>query len=263
MWERVKTWERVLPPSRPSWAHLRWFRKELDGVDRREPIGILGSTPELRDLVGRLGFEKVEVLERSEEMWGAMSSLRTEDNAETLIKGDWRTTLEEREGRYEALVSDLTGGNIAYEERDGFYERIAGALTENGLFLDKCLTHPIAHEKVEELLEKYEWGPVNWGTVNEFNCEMFFASELLNETNEVVTSRFYQRLKGMEAGRTVKRLLEMLPEVTPRGMRWYYGKEWREVRPAYGRHLEQVGEEKEEIKSPYNGRMKCITWRRR
>ena len=128
------------------------------------------------------------------------------------------------------MPSDLTGGNIPYDERRQFYSTVAGALNKKGLFLDKCLTHPGPHENVEELLEKYEWEPVNWETVNRFNCEVFFCSTLLDTTERVDTTEFYNTLENRKNGENVTKILEMMPQVTPRAMMWYYGREWREVK---------------------------------
>ena len=66
-WDRIESWELVLPPSRPSQQHLDWFRKHLGKLRTDEPIAILGSTPELRDLLALLGFRNINVLERNVE----------------------------------------------------------------------------------------------------------------------------------------------------------------------------------------------------
>ena len=52
-WDRMTSWELVLPPSRPSQQHLDWFRKHLGELQQDDPIAILGSTPELRDLLAQ------------------------------------------------------------------------------------------------------------------------------------------------------------------------------------------------------------------
>lgn len=263
MWEKVTTWSMVLPPSRPSRQHLDWFRKHLQPRDREGRIGILGSTPELRDLTAKMGFAAVDVLERDMTMYEQMTELRTGTSQENLIEGDWRETLPERRGQYTGLLSDLTGGNIPYEERCQFYRTIASALDDNGIYLDKCLTHPGPHENLEELLAKYEWAPVNWETVNWFNCEVFFCSTLLDRSERVDTRDFYRLLRAQPNGENVSRILELMPKVTPEGMEWHYGRRWSEIRIMYEKHLVATDRLDEKKDSPYYGRMKCIAWRRR
>ena len=263
MWKKVTKWTKVLPPSRPSREHIHWFRKHLQTLNRESRIGILGSTPELRDLAGKLRFRRVDVLDRDMEVCARMTRLRTGSTEEIFVEGDWRKTLGERRGQYAALLSDLTGGNIPYDERSAFYKTIASALEEEGLFLDKCLTHPGPHENLEELLEKYEGQPVNWDTVNRFNCEVFFCSTLLDNSQRVDTSGFYSKLQERSHGENVARILQMMPYVTPEGMVWYYGRPWIEIKAMYEQYLVAFDTLEEKSDSPYYQRMKCIAWRRR
>ena len=192
-----------------------------------------------------------------------MTKLRTGSSEEIYIGGDWRNTLAKRPGRYDVLLSDLTGGNIPYDERSDFYKTIALALHDDGIFLDKCLTHPIPHENLADLLEKYEWYPVNWDTVNRFNCEVFFCSTLLNRKEQVDTTEFYRLLLEQQNGDNVTRILQMMPHVTPEDMLWYYGRSWNEVRCMYQDYLVQIHISEEAPESPYYRRMKCIAWRRK
>lgn len=263
MWEKVTKWTKVLPPSRPSREHIRWFKRHLQTRNRQARIGILGSTPELRDLAGKLRFKRVDVLDRDMEVCARMTRLRTGSSEESFVEGDWRKSLGARRGHYTALLSDLTGGNIPYEERSDFYKTIASALEDDGLFLDKCLTHPRPHENLDELLDKYEWQPINWDTVNWFNCEVFFCSTLLENGERVDSSEFYNKLRTRSHGENVARILQMMPHVTPEGMVWYYGRRWSEIRAIYEKHLVTIDTLEEKSESPYYRRMKCIAWRKR
>ena len=263
MWDKVTQWSKVLPPSRPSREHMNWFRKHLQSKNREDRIGILGSTPELRDLAGKLGFTTVDVLERDMEVCARMTKLRTGSSEEILVEGDWQETLRARKGQYAALLSDLTGGNIPYDQRGEFYKTIASALDDKGVFLDKCLTHPGPHESFEELLEEYEWQPVNWETVNRFNCQIFFCSTLLDRSKQVDTTDFYKTLRELPTRENVRRILQMMLQVTPEGMVWYYGRRWKEIRDMYENHLVATETMGEKEGSPYYRRMKCIAWQRR
>ena len=75
-WELMRTWQYVLPPSRPDVQDLEVIRRQLAQVDRLAEIGVLGCTPEFRDLLHELGFEQVVILERSTSFLKAMSMLR-------------------------------------------------------------------------------------------------------------------------------------------------------------------------------------------
>ena len=53
-WRNMDQWEMVLPPSRPTVEELNRIERYIDGYSRSEPIAILGSTPEFRDLLYRM-----------------------------------------------------------------------------------------------------------------------------------------------------------------------------------------------------------------
>ena len=256
----MDSWELVLPPSRPSQQHLDWFRKHLGDLRADDPIAILGSTPELRDLLALLDFQNIHVLERNVEFLAKMDRLRVRATAETVLHGDWMQILPDCSGRFAAVLSDLTSGNIPYGQRSEFYSLVAESLRPGGMFCDKLLSYPIPHERLEELLDKYENAPLNLDTVNRFNCEVFFCSELLTTFGRVDTSCFYDHLLHMGIGPTVRAILERLPLVTPREMTWDYGKSWHLVQEAFDSRLPCSDDHLEEGDSPYANRLRCLRW---
>lgn len=264
-WDQMESWELVLPPSRPSQQHLDWFRKHVSELEPDEPIAILGSTPELRDMVALLGFRDVYVLERNMTFLKRMDHLRVTKTSgnETVVKGDWMQTLRSCTGRFAAVLSDLTSGNISYSQQRTFYSLVAESLRPNGIFCDKLLSHPIPHERLGILLEKYETAPLNLCTVNRFNCEVFFCSELLAKFGRVDTNCFYKYLRQVNHGPTVGAILDRLPSITPEGMIWHYGRPWRVVQDVFDSRLRCADERLEEGDSPYAGRLRCLRWDRR
>ena len=259
----METWELVLPPSRPSQQHLEWFRKHLGELRADDPIAILGSTPELRDLLALLGFRNIHVLERNVEFLAKMDRLRVRQTPETVLQGDWMQTLPHCSGRFAAVLSDLTSGNIPYEQRNEFYSLVAESLQPGGMFCDKLLSYPIPHERLDELLDKYENAPLNLDTVNRFNCEVFFCSELLTAFGRVDTSLFYDHLRAMSPGPTIRAILDRLPLVTPSGMTWDYGRPWGLVQEAFDARLHCSDDRLEHGDSPYANRLRCLRWDKR
>src|SRR5438552_17781697 len=110
MWSHIRTWWLVLPPSRPAAWQLARVRKEIRDVDRSAPVGVLGSTPEFRDLLHELGFTNVLVFERNLHFHREVSKLRVYQNPETLVEGDWLETLGDKRGELSLILSDLTSG---------------------------------------------------------------------------------------------------------------------------------------------------------
>ena len=262
-WESVNTWELVLPPSRPSRKHLEWFRQCLRRRSQDEPIGILGATPELRDLAAEEGFRHVVVFERSEKMFTMMTKLRVHDSPELWIKQDWLNGIQEYKNEFGLLLSDLTSGNVEYKHRARFYRAIAEALTNKGDFVDKVLTHVRPLPEVEKKLMEYEESPLNLDTINRFNCDVFFYSSLITKYGCVDSSAFYEDLSRRRLSKRVTRLLSELPKITPPGMRWDYGKTWHEILTYYEDALQLTGEVGEEPGSPYAGGLRLTTWKRK
>ena len=261
-WDQMGSWEVVLPPSRPSQQHLDWFRKHVTKLRVDDPIAILGSTPELCDMLALLGFRDVYLLERNVAFLERMGRLRvkTTSGTETVLQGDWMQTLPSCVGKFAAVLSDLTSGNVPYPQQGEFYSLVAESLQSGGMFCDKLLSYPIPHEPLDDLLDKYENAPLNLDTVNRFNCEVFFCSELLTKFGRVDTDAFYEYLRQMDPGPMVKAILDQLPCITPPGMTWDYGKPWRLVQEVFDPRLRCSDDQMEARDSPYANRLRCLRW---
>ncbi len=231
-WNTIKTWDLVLPPSRPSAYHLSIIKKVISEYvpNHSQAVAVLGSTPEYRDLLAEMGYEKVFILEKSPEFYKLMSTMRIYSNREELIEGDWLETLPTFKDYFALILSDLTMGNIPYESRSLFYQRLSESLIQNGLFIDKVLTHPCEHIKLATLIDKYSELPVNLLHVNYFSCEFFFCSELLELRNMVDSSLFYATLEKELKSEKLHAFLKQVPKITPSGCSWYYGKNGQKFR---------------------------------
>ena len=261
-WDRMESWELVLPPSRPSQQHLDWFRNQVSELRTDDPIAILGSTPELRDMLALLGFRDVYVLERNVTFLERMNRLRVKatSGTETVLQGDWMETLPSCVGKFAAVLSDLTSGNVPCPQQGDFYSLITESLQPGGMFCDKLLSYPIPHEGLEVLLDKYENAPLNLDTVNRFNCEVFFCSELLTKFGRVDTDCFYEYLSQMHHGPMVRAILDRLPSITPPGMTWDYGKPWCLLQAVFDSGLHCSDDHLERGDSPYANRLRCLRW---
>jgi len=257
-WENFKTWELVLPPSRPSASHLDYIRNTIQGVDSTRPVAILGSTPEFRDLLSEMAFQDIYVFDSNPDFYNAMSSLCVYSDTDRLVEGDWLVTLPEFNEYFSVILSDLTIGNVPYQDRAEFYDAIAIALTEGGLFIDKVLTHPSDHLRLQELAKKYSILPLNLLHINFFSCEFLFCSELLDMNGIVDTSLFYDCLKDDLTHPKLQAFLRDCTKITPRDCIWYYGKSWHEVQNTYCSRLKTVQEIEDDVRSPYYGRLKLF-----
>ena len=257
-WDSMRHWDLVLPPSRPSNFQLSKIRYQIQGFGRDAPVGILGSTPEFRDLLYEMGFENVTILERNCDFYNACSGLRVYSNSESILWGDWMETLSKCEDQFQIVLSDLTSGNIHYNERSAFYGLIENSLRKGGIFIDKLLTHPGPNMSLQLIIDKYSELPLNLQFINYFSCEAIFCSELLDETQEIDTDVFYLSLKECSANRRFQAFVERAKMITPEGCKWYYGVPWDELSANYCPRLRKLWELDEEPWSPYAGRLKYV-----
>ena len=258
-WSNMEHWDLLLPPSRPSQRELRIVSSLAKGVPSGKPIGILGSTPEFRDLLYELGCSNVHAFERNMDFFSATSRLRVYDNTEHVIEGDWLTTLPAHSNSFSLIVSDLTMGNVPYGDRRRFYDAVSNSLSVGGVFYDKVLTHPGRLISLDTIGRKYRDLPLNLLTVNHFSCEALFCSELLDDSEVVDTSAFYDTLSQTLKHPRIDALIARSRLITPDGCTWYYGRRWSFLDSGYCPRLTRLAVVDDEPTSPYAGRLKLFT----
>lgn len=262
-WERMDTWQLVLPPSRPSTGQLRLLRDVACNVRRDAPVAVLGSTPEYRDLLHEEGFQSIFIFEKNSTFYAQMSAARIFDNEETLIEGDWCITLAQHRSRFHLILSDLTSGNLPYNRHPRFYDDIVAALADGGIFFDKVLTHSSEFIPLSDLLATYDRTPLNLASANRFSCEVLFCSSLLDgETGIVDSTRFYRSILAASQSPRIRAFVESSKLITPEGCIWYYGRPWHALSQTYCRGLTRIIDELDEPHSPYFGRLRFFASRR-
>jgi len=233
-WTKFPTWNLVLPPNRPP----QWYVTLAESVLLRSRSEehrtlVLGSTPELLDLTARLRIATV-VVEKSPEFYKQVLPLRAFPAAEELITGDWIDVLSETREQYSVVLSDLTWGNVPYQYQQAFSSAVSDRLAPNGVLLDRVLINEIGMKPISELIQKFEHRVINLQTLNDFNAEFLFTSELVEENGLVDSSRILAQLEVLLEGHpNCLKLLSEVQSITPQGHTWYYGKKWLEVREAY------------------------------
>lgn len=255
----LSKWEYVLPPSRPSTTELLRIKKLLINYSRDEPVAVLGSTIEYRDLLYELGFKKVYIFEKNINFYNSLKSWKVNSTEnEIIVKGDWVESIITYKAFFNFVLSDLTMGNILYGQRNTFYRSIFDSLKYGGLFIDKVLTNELPYLTLNNIYDKYKYTAVNLRTVNNFSCEALFCSELL-EDRIVDTTKFYNVLKQCFNGNM--RLMKFIDKshlITPENCIWFYGKPWEELKEHYFSFYKYSVLYDDEINSPYYGRMKHI-----
>jgi hypothetical protein len=224
----------------------------------------MGSTPELRDLAARLGFNKVVVVDSSSPFFAYATTLCAHNyfDNETLVNDDWRAFFGQNESTFGAILSDLTMGNVPYSDRKDLYGDIGSSLLSGGYFIDKVLTREAPLVSTEEIRNRFRSSPVNWAVVNEFNCAALFCSATHGETIDS-TERYAELLSEFANYDVIVKLTNLCERITPSGMTWYYGKDWSAVAEQYMCPSWRVARIPQPTDSPYHGHAYHLIHRKR
>lgn len=258
-WNQMDQWEMVLPPSRPTVEELKRIEEYLSPLDRMEPIAILGSTPEFRDLLFRMGFKRRFIFDKSIDFYQRMSKMLPckYTEGEHLVTGEWLIALLEYPNCFRTILSDLTMGNISYVDRFAFYKAISNAIIPGGAFIDKVLAFDFPVPTLEELFEKYETLPINLRTINNFSSEVLFCSELVTKNNIVDSTKFYNIIDEGGYSDKIKYFSDAAHMITPEGFIWYYGIPWKDLKDGYHSFYRQYYSYlNNDMNSPYYNRTK-------
>jgi len=257
-WSKYKSWQSVIPPSRPAKWQIEECRSALETIPRNIDIAVLGSTIEFRELLAEMCFENVFIFERNRSFYDYITPFAKTRLHEHLIEGNWLDTLNKYAGEFGVVFSDLTSGNISYEDRDIFYKGICRSMSPKGVFIDRVLTKPFDFIELHKLIKKYSTLNVNNQTVNSFNCEVLFCSSLLNNENQTVnTTKFYDYLIQLKIPQITNFVLACY-EITPRNCVWWYSKDWPDELAQYEKYFDIIKSIDEPESSEYHGRAKLF-----
>jgi hypothetical protein len=258
-WENMDQWYAVLPPSRPTSKELSRIEDFLRNIDKNEPVAVLGSTPEFRELLFRLGFKQRFIFDKSPDFYKRMGQLipHSVQSDEQFIKGDWSSILKDYPHFFRVVLSDLTMGNIPYEDRDDLYYTISNAVKKGGVFIDKVLAFDFRVPTLDELFDKYERLPINLRTINDFSSEVLFCSELVKKKNIIDSTEFYKCIREGNYSEKIKFFADAAHMITPEGFVWSYGIEWSELEDDYKKYyVTQKIFVEDDANSPYYLRTK-------
>jgi len=128
----VEFWGKMGTPIRPSEAECRIYEEGVRKAaqDKNLKILILGSTPEIRDIVHRYNLEPV-CCDIDKRIWGAMTLMRKEPGEEGYIQSDWLEMPEDVQ--YDVVLGDCSLNMLQSESVEPFIKKTAG-LTKKGGF---------------------------------------------------------------------------------------------------------------------------------
>lgn len=155
---KVKYWkENLRPPWRPSRGDIKNYEKGLKIIQPPRNILILGATPELRDLAGRLG-KKIWVADYSLKMISEMGKMMKSagQRKEKRVSGDWCNLKNLEQKSFDVVFGDLVLRLIEPAKRRFFLRKISSLLKQKGIFITRIhfVDESLGKLSVEEIIER-------------------------------------------------------------------------------------------------------------
>src|SRR3989338_8562914 len=159
-WERLtSSWDQVPSPIRPSKGDCEIYQDYLGRKKGIERVLILGSTPEVRDLVAKLPKTKIYVADFSHQMLSGMLKFtrHADPTKEIWIKDDWLSLfLPERS--FDVIIGDLVLQQISPENERAFLKKVNSLLKKDGIFISRFhfISERFQSKTIEEIVKKVE-----------------------------------------------------------------------------------------------------------
>lgn len=159
----VSKWEKYYrPPGRPSKEAIRAYRKHSQIVFRaiktRKPrVLVLGSTPELRDLMFELGAETTIADLHEEMVYGLKGIMKHKSQAtERVLLGEW-SEIKLPQNYFDVIVADVALANVPYARQELFLHNMQKALSPRGRFIQRMEVTPKnwKFEPADETLQRF------------------------------------------------------------------------------------------------------------
>jgi len=200
-WKKfIKNWSRITSPGRPTKKETEIYRKF--GLLRLKKKGtkvlVLGSTPEIRDMLAKHKNIQVYLIDINIDNSFAMSELmknRKAKEKEVWMKANWLTA-PLPENYFDLIYGDFVVCNIPFKKQDKFLINIKTWLKKNGLFITRCETIKPEYKNLsfEKFCCLFENKPVNLKTINHFWELGVYLGEIGKE-NRFSPGVFYKHLR--------------------------------------------------------------------
>ena len=153
------TWDKYLPPIRPYDSELNYFKRVVqEYISRKNSLPsvlILGSTPELRDVVYGFGIQPT-VVDYDKDNYKAMSLLLKSQGNDTFFEMNWLDLNTLVVGQFDYIFSEAAFNVLGHADALKLYQICHSLLNRGGQLVAKQWIR-FCNEKpcVEDLIDQY------------------------------------------------------------------------------------------------------------
>jgi len=160
-------WKYIAEPFRPSSEELKCYEDHLNTANNKKRILLLGSTPELRDLLAR--YYHVSKIYLCDFSWKMLEGMTQEvkiadSEKEIWIKADWMD-IPFPQSFFDIIIGDLVFMQFPPDQIGSFLKKISGLLSEGGIFIirSRCRKESMKSAKglIQDAINEYKDGDLN------------------------------------------------------------------------------------------------------
>ncbi|MCD4761317.1 class I SAM-dependent methyltransferase [bacterium] len=207
-WQRMgKLWAKFSPSGRPSKDDIKNYNRLLKIAlkDIEQPkVVLLGSTPEIRNLLYKYKNVKVYCVDMTEDMYQSMKAfIKHKNSREKFIRSNW-LEMSKKIKDADVVIGDYVSGNIG-AHLDKFLLEIQKILKPNGYFIVREMlivksTKPIKSVRAtfKRVINKYEQGKLNLRDASsEFASEFILKGAFLKKNSSSSISYFEEDIRAL------------------------------------------------------------------
>lgn len=144
-WKKIaESWLKFGDGPRPSKQNIADMEQlMLEATKGQETVRalVMGSTPEIRDMLARHNTVEVTLIDVNVEMTLAMTEVMKEEaKDEVWMIADWRTG-PLRENYYDVAFGDFIKGNLPFDQQPALYGHIASLLKDKGVYIERVFSY--------------------------------------------------------------------------------------------------------------------------
>lgn len=252
-WKRlIANWKYYTAPGKPTRDEVKiykaYLKKALKGVKKPKAL-VLGSTPELRDLLYEMKI-KTTVIDISMEMIKGMKKFMKHPNEkETIVRCNWLNS-PLKSGYFDIILGDLILANFKWNKRPKFLREIKRLLKPRGYFLTKTYYVPKdwPHNSTEAILKKFAKLPLNENRHAELLVYFFYNTHDKHKVNTrgvlKALKKYYKNGRFIHPNKKITVILNRMNRLwKPFNKVWSSGTE-KEIRKQYQLYFDIVEDKK-------------------
>ncbi len=246
-WRKIaETWHKLGPGPRPSKGNIRTFEallKKYTKGKKHPRVLVMGSTPEIRDMLAKHRNVQVTLVDVNIEMTLAMTELmKQSSDREVWTRASWLTA-PLPPASFDVVFGDYIKGNLKFKDQFILYKNIASWLKPKGVFVERVFSYfpeTSTVADVEPIIKKYSKIKPTWQKVTDLWMQIMFLTQPYSK--HPATKTAFDILDKYQHVPHMKTYRKMIFSILPPGKVWDYNKKWKDDQKSITTSLKIIDE---------------------